>query len=142
MGKVNQPTPDPIYLTEEIWNQMMETVKRLDPIEACGLLCGKNHTVSSLISVTNTLQSTTRYKMDPQEQLDAFNFMEEHGLELLGIFHSHPNGPETPSPSDIDQAYYPDAANLIWFKRYGKWACRAYYIKSGAVNETEIIFSY
>ena len=35
------------------------------------------------------------------------------GLELLGIYHSHPNGENQPSPRDIERAYYPDAAYFI-----------------------------
>ncbi len=38
---------------------------------------------------------------------------EDAGLELVAIYHSHPRGPETPSPSDIAHAFYPDSVYLI-----------------------------
>ena len=34
-------------------------------------------------------------------------------LELLGIYHSHPNGKNEPSARDIELAYYPDTAYFI-----------------------------
>jgi proteasome lid subunit RPN8/RPN11 len=34
-------------------------------------------------------------------------------LELLGIYHSHPEGENKPSPTDIARAFYPDAAYFI-----------------------------
>jgi proteasome lid subunit RPN8/RPN11 len=35
------------------------------------------------------------------------------GLELLGIYHSHPNSDNQPSARDVERAYYPDAAYFI-----------------------------
>jgi proteasome lid subunit RPN8/RPN11 len=48
--------------------------------------------------------------------------MEAQGLEMVGIYHSHPHGPDSPSPTDIAEAYYPDAVYLIWFRQDGEWA--------------------
>ena len=52
--------------------------------------------------------------MEPAEQVRAFAEMENKGLELVGIFHSHPAGPGTAeaarvglSPTDIAEAAYP-----------------------------------
>ena len=38
---------------------------------------------------------------------------EDQGLALWGIYHSHPEGPETPSETDVKLAYYPDAVYVI-----------------------------
>ena len=38
---------------------------------------------------------------------------EDAGLKLAAIYHSHPRGPETPSPTDIACAIYPDSVYLI-----------------------------
>ena len=35
------------------------------------------------------------------------------GLQLLGIYHSHPHGVNEPSRADVARAYYPDAAYFI-----------------------------
>ncbi len=39
--------------------------------------------------------------------------MRAAGLDLLGIYHSHPNGKNEPSQRDIERAYYPDAAYFV-----------------------------
>jgi proteasome lid subunit RPN8/RPN11 len=51
--------------------------------------------------------------MDPNQQLEAMLDLEERGLQMLAIYHSHPHGPEIPSASDIAQATYPDSAYVI-----------------------------
>ena len=52
------------------------------------------------------------YELDHDTLARVFEF-EDAGLELVAIYHSHPHGPETPSPTDIAQAFYPDSGYLI-----------------------------
>ena len=58
------------------------------------------------------------------------NALEFAGLELVGIYHSHPNGPDRPSPTDIAGNMYP-VAQLIWFREKGRWQARGYNIENG-----------
>ncbi len=51
--------------------------------------------------------------MDPHEQIRHFHMIEEQGLDLLGIYHSHPVSPAYPSPTDLSMAYYPEAVYAI-----------------------------
>ena len=70
---------------------MMHTyVKSSVPLEACGLLAGKDSKVSKVFLIENKSQSQVRFRMDPVEQLRAFAWIEANSLDLLGIFHSHP----------------------------------------------------
>jgi proteasome lid subunit RPN8/RPN11 len=39
--------------------------------------------------------------------------MRSEGLQHLGIYHSHPKGENTPSLTDLQLAFYPDAAYVI-----------------------------
>jgi proteasome lid subunit RPN8/RPN11 len=88
--------------------------------------------------VTNELHSATRYRMDPAEQLQAFLMIGELDLELLGIYHSHPCGPPTPSETDIAEAAYPDAVYVILCSYTSGWRLRGFYISSNDVVEIEI----
>jgi proteasome lid subunit RPN8/RPN11 len=83
------------------------------PNEACGLLAGTNGTASKIFPMTNAERSPVIYRIDPKEQLRIFNEIEGHGLELVGIYHSHTRSPAYPSDTDVRQAFYPDAAYLI-----------------------------
>ena len=100
------------------------------PLEACGLLAGKNDQVEKVLLVRNQAQSPVRFVMDPYEQLEAFNWIESQNLDLLGIFHSHPAGPETASVTDIAEAAY-EVVYLIWSLSGGIWRARGFNIKHG-----------
>ena len=129
-----------LVLTMEQWQQMRSHLDSHLPEEACGILAGTNNLVLSVLPLTNSLHSATGYRIDPQEQFNAFQWMEENGQELLAIFHSHPLGPETPSLTDIEQAYYPESAYLIWSRSGGVWICRAYRIIEGQAYEVSLQF--
>jgi proteasome lid subunit RPN8/RPN11 len=85
--------------------------------------------------------------MDPQEQLDAFRSMKERGLELLGIFHSHPAEPGAggqvatgPSPTDVEEAAYP-VVNLIWSRDQGQWQARGFWIEGGSISPVHLLLA-
>jgi proteasome lid subunit RPN8/RPN11 len=55
---------------------------------------------------------------------------------MLAIYHSHPEGPQMPSSSDVAQAFYPDAAHVIVSladRRHP--VARAFMIMKGRVHE-------
>ena len=84
------------------------------PMESCGLIAGIEERATAFLPVANELESPTAFRMNPQEQLNAFLWMESQNLDLLAVFHSHPNGPQSPSSTDISEFFYPEAASLIW----------------------------
>jgi proteasome lid subunit RPN8/RPN11 len=120
------------------WLQMLDDVIQRAPQEACGLIAGKNGQVLAVLPMTNILHSPVRYRLHPQEQLQAFQWIEAQGWELLGIYHSHPRGPDVPSPIDVNEAFYPEAVYLIWSVQKGQWKCRAFSIQGGKIIEVAI----
>jgi proteasome lid subunit RPN8/RPN11 len=119
-----------LSLSKKQWVEMRTHVARQIPLEACGLLAGKNDRVEKVLPVRNQAQSPVRYVMDPYEQLKAFSWIESHDLDLLGIFHSHPTGPETASVTDIAEAAY-EVVYLIWSLSGGIWRARGFNITHG-----------
>ena len=71
------------------------------PNEACGLLGGTGDRVRILLPMTNAAASPVRYALDPKEQLGAYRRLEDAGLELAGVFHSHTRTEAYPSPTDV-----------------------------------------
>ena len=67
------------------------------PNEACGLLAGRGGRVERFFPMRNADASRYTYRLDPKEQLRVFNHIEEQGLELTGIFHSHTHTEAYPS---------------------------------------------
>ena len=121
---------------------MRAAVSARVPEEACGLLAGRIeaevYSALAVFPITNVLHSPVRYRMDPTEQLAAFDEIDARGWELVAIYHSHPTGPEGPSATDIGEAYYPEVVYLIWSLNGNEWQCRGYTIQSGEVRPAAV----
>jgi proteasome lid subunit RPN8/RPN11 len=72
---------------------------------------------------------TTRYVIDPREQLKAFRSIDAAGEELLGIYHSHPVSEPIPSPTDRAEAHYSGALYVLVSLRSRTPAVRAFRIE-------------
>ena len=94
-------------------SRVIEHARQGYPLESCGLLAGKNGKITKVYSLENTEKSSSSYLMAPEEQLKVFREVEEEGLELSAIYHSHPHSPAFPSQRDVDYAFYPDSLILI-----------------------------
>lgn len=129
-----------LSLTNEQLQQMISHANAQVPLEACGLLAGRGSSVESVLAVTNQAQSPVRFVMNPKEQVQAFEWIEARGLELLGIFHSHPSGPETVSPTDIAEAAY-DVVHVIVSYTDGAWKTRGFWIRHGKFDEVTLQIS-
>lgn len=125
---------NPLSLSRVQWQAMRRHVARRSPLEACGLLAGKGTRVELVLGVPNSLHSPIRFRMEPRAQWRAFQRIEAAGLDLIGIYHSHPHGPDHPSPTDIAENLYP-VVNIIWYPTEGKWNARGFWIESGKTNE-------
>ncbi len=126
-----------LTLTKEQLQKMIAHVDSHAPLEACGLLAGLDSKVESVLEVTNQAQSEVRYVMDPIDQLKSFEWIESNGLQLIGIFHSHPTGPETVSPTDIAQAAYA-VVHVILARVDGLWRARGFWMEDGKYREVAL----
>jgi proteasome lid subunit RPN8/RPN11 len=126
-----------LTLNREHVQEIVEYVNSHTPLEACGLLAGKKERVEKVLFVQNQAQSPVRFVMDPHEQLKAFDWIDSKGLDLLGIFHSHPAGPETASPTDIAEAAY-EVVHVICSQSHGQWKLRGFWIADGMSNEVTL----
>jgi [CysO sulfur-carrier protein]-S-L-cysteine hydrolase len=102
-----------IRINTEILTRLLEEARRLSDQECCGLLAGTAGVITHILPATNALASPTAYEIAPRELFELFREMRAHGLQHLGIYHSHPNTENVPSPRDIAQAFYPDVAYFI-----------------------------
>lgn len=126
-----------LILPRLVVDEMIDHAASCVPLEACGLLAGKHDRVEMMIEVQNQAQSPVRFVMEPYEQLKAFEMIESNGLELLAIFHSHPAGPETASPTDIAEAAYA-VVHVILSRRGEGWVARGFWIQNGAAAEADL----
>lgn len=101
--------------------------------EVCGLLAGEydaEHTVvTDAYPAENAAETPEiRYAIDPEEQFELTEAIEEAGLEVAGFYHSHPAGPTHPSETDAERATWPDFSYVIvaldGYPYVGSWRWR------------------
>ena len=131
---------DGIRIHARIWEEMLRQARLAPTLECCGLLAGRDGIISEILPAQNALQSATAYEIAPRELFPLFRHIREMGLDHLGQYHSHPATENFPSPSDIEQAGYPDLAYFILSPRVDAVnPIRAFYIRDASVREIEIV---
>ncbi|MGH7544188.1 MAG: M67 family metallopeptidase [Gemmatimonadota bacterium] len=104
------------------------------PDEVCGFLLGSMEASARSFDVREirpamnrrASRASRRYRIDPAEYRAAEREAEEKGLELVGIYHSHPDAPAVPSRYDREHAW-PNSAYVIVPVRAGRaWEPRAW----------------
>ncbi|HTM91672.1 MAG TPA: M67 family metallopeptidase [Flavisolibacter sp.] len=76
------------------------------PDECCGFFFGKEvdeeRIITDVLIVNNSKEGDKkrRFEISPKDYLNAERFADENGLQLLGVYHSHPNHPAFPSEHD------------------------------------------
>jgi proteasome lid subunit RPN8/RPN11 len=96
-----------------VFEQMLEQAKAQVPIEVCGILAGSDSKVEKLYKMTNVDNSSNHFMMEPKEQFAVVKDIRSAGLEMLAIYHSHPETPARPSAEDIRLALTPDVIYVI-----------------------------
>jgi len=126
-------------IARDALQQMLEAARAGSSQEICGLLAGRDGLITHVFSARNALASATAYEIAPQELFSLIREMSAQELEFLGIYHSHPNTENIPSPTDIQRAYYPGAAYFIISPRPDvPKPVRAFHIRDGSVTELTI----
>ena len=115
-----------IKITETHWEQMYAHVDKTAPIEACGFVAGSKNLSRQVYPITNSLHSATKFQMAEAELVSTIHRIQEKEWDLLAIYHSHPQGPAQPSPTDIQEATFLNSVQLIWGQHEETWQMRAF----------------
>ena len=102
-----------LEIPTNIFEQMVAQAKALAPIEACGILAGKDNKAEKLFEMTNADNRSDHFMMEPKEQFAVVKDIRSAGLEMLAIYHSHPETLARPSAEDIRLALTPDVIYVI-----------------------------
>lgn len=101
-----------VVTTEQVRTLLAQALEEL-PHECCGLLAGRRGRAERVYRGTNVDHSPFTYYMDPNEVLRATREIDDAGLDLLAIYHSHTHTAAIPSATDVARAHYPDSLYLI-----------------------------
>ena len=117
---------------------MLAQAKAEIPIEACGILAGKNGTVEKFYKMTNADKSNVHFTMTPEEQFKVIKDIRAAELEMLAIYHSHPESPARPSAEDIRMALTPETIYVILSLQQAKPVVKGFIRDNGNVTGVSI----
>ena len=102
-----------LIIPTDVLERMLAWARAHAPVEACGILAGRNGKVKKLYEMTNVDNSGDHFMMDPKEQFAVVKDIRSGDLEMLAIYHSHPATPARPSQEDIRLALTPNVTYVI-----------------------------
>jgi proteasome lid subunit RPN8/RPN11 len=70
------------------------------PNESCAILFGEKDQVSDLFLTKNIEESPINFTISNDQLIEGYKIAEGKNLEVIGIFHSHPNSDAFPSNTD------------------------------------------
>ena len=84
------------------------------PNEACGVMLGKDSIITETVAADNqrTDSARNRYLIDPLSYMKIEKEADRRNIQVLGIYHSHPDVAARPSETDR-QAGFPNLSYLI-----------------------------
>jgi proteasome lid subunit RPN8/RPN11 len=100
-----------LYISSELLSQIHHHAEGAYPEEGAGLLLGgidgEHKRVEAILSLSNAREDGARhnrYLLTPQDYIYGEQEAARLGLDVLGIFHSHPDHPNRPSEFDQEWA--------------------------------------
>lgn len=103
--------PQTLSIAPSALQQMHDEAEAGYPLEVCGLLIGKlNSTGWQINSVRpvanlNEERAADRFQLDPLAYQRIDRELRGSGEEIVGVYHSHPDCPAKPSPTDLQNSW-------------------------------------
>jgi proteasome lid subunit RPN8/RPN11 len=145
-----RPARGRLWLTEDHVRELRYLAELSYPFEACGLLVGTIETPGfrgtveiddgtydrrtvSLVLASNLspMPERRRFVLDPQDYLDTVAAANEERLEILGVWHSHPDQPAVPSALDLENAWAEHSQLIVSVDAMGDTVLRSWRLAEG-----------
>jgi proteasome lid subunit RPN8/RPN11 len=99
--------PKSITISKNQAEVLKKYSNRESPNESCAILFGNNNndtiTVQEIFLTENIEKSPVNFTISNEELIAAYKEAEKMNLDVIGIFHSHPDS--VPYPSSTDEKY-------------------------------------
>ena len=95
-----------IVFEQKPLDEMYQDALKSYPDECCGFFfgneTGEERIITRIVVVNNSKEGDKRrrFEIAPKDYLDAERYADEIEVQLLGVYHSHPNHPAVPSEHD------------------------------------------
>jgi proteasome lid subunit RPN8/RPN11 len=102
-----------IKIETSVIQAIKEHAQSLNPIECCGYLGEKNGVISEIFKMTNIDNSPEHFSFDPKEQFQVLKDARKNEVNLVSVYHSHPETPARLSQEDIELLNDPNMVYII-----------------------------
>lgn len=107
-----------LIVSTPIRQQLLAHAHAAVPTEACGVLGGerigeKTHILTARQADNVAEHPDHRYRIDPEALYRHIEAVTTAGQELVGFYHTHPDGPPRPSRTDRELAQWPGYLYVI-----------------------------
>ncbi|MCC6826970.1 MAG: M67 family metallopeptidase [Novosphingobium sp.] len=94
-----------LEVTRDVIASLLARAAAAAPAECCGLLLGRGARIDSAVAARNVSPDPLRrFEIDPAALFAAHRAARGGGPQLLGYYHSHPQGHPRPSATDCEHA--------------------------------------
>ena len=101
-----------LEVSSHVLERLFEEAEAAHPRECCGILLGEGFAICAIQPAANIHRDPEAYfEIDSQALVDAHRGARHGGPQVLGYYHSHPNGLERPSATDEAMA---TRQGLVW----------------------------
>jgi [CysO sulfur-carrier protein]-S-L-cysteine hydrolase len=127
-------------IPRDLYEQMIEHAREEAPNECVGLIASRDGSAEKLYRATNAAASPLRFEIEGSEQIRYHTDIEDSGLELGAIYHSHTRTDPMPSQTDIGfAAGWPGVLWVIVGLASPEPVVRTWTIDDGRVAEAELL---
>ena len=116
-----------LKIKEELIKEIAREGEEGYPYEICGFILGKIDYKNNIreaeevyqVENQNKERANDRFEIDPKDYLKVENYADQKGIQIIGIYHTHPDHPDRPSQTDLMFAQ-PDMSYIIMSIKNGK----------------------
>ena len=120
-----------VTLPLHVRRAILAHARRDAPRECCGFLIGRRGRVLHAAFMRNAApRPRVQFQIDPGEHIALRRELRRlsPALEIVGVYHSHPDGPGEPSAQDRREAHYREWLYVIAIGATDRFRLRAYRI--------------
>jgi proteasome lid subunit RPN8/RPN11 len=126
-------------INRQLLEDMVAHAREEAPNECCGMVASRDGEAVAVHRATNVEASPLRFVIDSREQLQLLNRIEDAGLDMGAIYHSHTRTAPAPSQTDITFAQgWPGVVWIIVGLKNSEPDVRAWLINGSEVSEAEL----
>ena len=125
-------------ISRRLLDELIAHARANAPNECCGMIAARDGEAVAVHRATNAAASPLRYEIEGREQYRIQTAIEDAGLDLGAIYHSHTRSAPEPSQTDINLAFYPEALYVIVGLAGEQADVRAWRIVDAKVSEAAL----